>query len=75
MLESRQGYERFRVSGRIQFAATFILASETHKQKNVNGSVAEQLEREVLNRTLSGRVYRVRLGVRERNESHGRKDA
>jgi hydroxymethylglutaryl-CoA lyase len=45
LVPNERGYERFRVSGRIQIAATFISASETHNQKNVNCSIAEQLER------------------------------
>jgi len=40
-----KGYERLRAVGRIEIAGTFISASETHNQKNVNCSIDEQLAR------------------------------
>ncbi len=45
LVPNERGYERLRASDRIQIAATFISASETHNQKNVNCSIDEQLER------------------------------
>jgi hydroxymethylglutaryl-CoA lyase len=45
LVPNPKGYERFRAAGGIQVAAAFISASETHNRKNVNCSVAEQLER------------------------------
>lgn len=45
LVPNPKGYERFRSVGSLQVAAVFLSASETHNQKNVNCSVAEQLER------------------------------
>lgn len=45
LVPNPKGYERFRSSGSIQVAACFLSASESHNQKNVNCSIAEQLER------------------------------
>jgi hypothetical protein len=45
LVPNEQGYARFRSAGGIDMAAVFISASETHNRKNVNCSVAEQLER------------------------------
>ena len=45
LVPNLRGYERLRASGGIEVAACFISASETHNQKNVNASIAEQLER------------------------------
>lgn len=45
LVPNEKGYSRFRKGGSLEIAATFISASETHNQKNVNCSVAEQLER------------------------------
>jgi hydroxymethylglutaryl-CoA lyase len=45
LVPNEQGYARFRSAGSIDMAAVFISASETHNRKNVNCSVAEQLER------------------------------
>jgi hydroxymethylglutaryl-CoA lyase len=45
LVPNPKGYERFRAAGGIQVAACFLSASETHNRKNVNCSVAEQLER------------------------------
>lgn len=46
LVPNERGYERFRAAGGIDIAATFISASETHNRKNVNCSIAEQLERQ-----------------------------
>jgi hydroxymethylglutaryl-CoA lyase len=40
-----RGYERLRAAGGINVAASFVSASESHNRKNLNCSVAEQLER------------------------------
>jgi hydroxymethylglutaryl-CoA lyase len=45
LVPNEQGYARFRSSRTIEMAAVFISASETHNRKNVNCSIAEQLER------------------------------
>ncbi|MDH3211433.1 MAG: hydroxymethylglutaryl-CoA lyase [Myxococcales bacterium] len=45
LVPNERGYARFRAAGGATVAATFISASETHNRKNVNCSVAEQLER------------------------------
>jgi len=45
LVPNEQGYARFRSAGSIDMAAVFISASETHNRKNVNCSIAEQLER------------------------------
>ena len=45
LVPNEKGYERFRAAGELHVAATFMSASETHNQKNVNCSIAEQLER------------------------------
>ncbi len=45
LVPNEQGYERFRAAGRVEVAAAFVSASETHNRKNVNCSVDEQLER------------------------------
>jgi hydroxymethylglutaryl-CoA lyase len=45
LVPNEKGYQRLRVSGRIQLAAVFISSSETHNLKNTNNSIAEQLER------------------------------
>jgi hydroxymethylglutaryl-CoA lyase len=45
LVPNEQGYVRFRSAGRIEMAAVFISASETHNRTNVNCSIAEQLER------------------------------
>ncbi len=45
LVPNLKGYERFAAASAIPVAATFISASETHNQKNVNCSIAEQLER------------------------------
>jgi len=45
LVPNEKGYERFRAAGPVDIAGTFISASETHNQKNVNCSIDEQLER------------------------------
>jgi hydroxymethylglutaryl-CoA lyase len=45
LVPNLRGYERFREAGGIQMAAVFLSASETHNRKNLNCSIAEQLER------------------------------
>jgi len=45
LVPNEKGYARFRTSTALATAATFISASETHNRKNVNCSIAEQLER------------------------------
>jgi len=45
LVPNERGYDRFAESGRLHVAATFISASESHNRKNLNCSVAEQLER------------------------------
>ncbi len=45
LVPNERGYARFRSGGKLAIAATFISASETHNHKNVNCSIADQLER------------------------------
>ncbi|MEE9608359.1 MAG: hydroxymethylglutaryl-CoA lyase [Myxococcota bacterium] len=45
LVPNEAGYDRFRAAGGAQVAAIFVSASETHNRKNVNRSIAEQLER------------------------------
>jgi len=45
LVPNERGYERLRAAGPIDIVGTFVSASETHNQKNVNCSIAEQLER------------------------------
>ncbi len=45
LVPNEQGYARFRAAGGVETAAVFISASETHNRKNLNCSVADQLER------------------------------
>jgi hydroxymethylglutaryl-CoA lyase len=45
LVPNERGYDRFREAGGVQVAAVFISASESHNRKNLNCSVAEQLER------------------------------
>jgi hydroxymethylglutaryl-CoA lyase len=45
LVPNERGYERFRAAGQIDIAGTFVSASETHNQKNVNCSIEEQLVR------------------------------
>jgi hydroxymethylglutaryl-CoA lyase len=45
LVPNERGYDRFREAGGAQVAAVFISASESHNRKNLNCSVAEQLER------------------------------
>jgi hydroxymethylglutaryl-CoA lyase len=45
LVPNEKGYERFRAAGQIDVVGTFISASETHNQKNVNCSIDEHLER------------------------------
>jgi hydroxymethylglutaryl-CoA lyase len=45
LVPNEQGYARFRAAGTIGTAAFFLSASETHTRKNLNCSIAEQLER------------------------------
>jgi len=45
LVPNEQGYARFRAAGGVEMAAVFLSASETHNRKNLNCSIAEQLER------------------------------
>jgi len=45
LVPNERGYGRFREAERIQVAATFMSASESHNQKNLNCSIEEQFER------------------------------
>ena len=45
LVPNERGYRRFRAAGRIQMAATFLSASESHNKKNLNCSIDEQFER------------------------------
>ncbi len=45
LVPNERGYERFRAAEGLAVAAVFVSASETHNRKNLNCSVAEQLER------------------------------
>jgi hydroxymethylglutaryl-CoA lyase len=45
LVPNERGYERFRRAGGATVAAVFLSASETHNRKNLNCSVAEQIER------------------------------
>ncbi len=45
LVPNERGYERFRAADSLDVAAVFLSASETHNRRNVNCSVAEQLER------------------------------
>ncbi|MBW2543418.1 MAG: hydroxymethylglutaryl-CoA lyase [Deltaproteobacteria bacterium] len=45
LVPNEKGYERLRAAGPIDVVGTFVSASETHNQKNVNCSIAEQLAR------------------------------
>jgi hydroxymethylglutaryl-CoA lyase len=45
LVPNEQGYERFRAAGGAHVAAGFVSASETHNRRNVNCSIADQLER------------------------------
>jgi hydroxymethylglutaryl-CoA lyase len=58
LVPNEQGYARFRAGRRIQMAAVFVSASESHTRKNLNCSIAEALERfrPVIERALADRV-------------------
>ncbi len=45
LVPNEKGYERFRAAGGLHVAAAFISASESHNRRNVNCSIAEQLDR------------------------------
>jgi hydroxymethylglutaryl-CoA lyase len=45
LVPNEKGYARFRAAGGVTVAATFVSASESHNRKNLNCSIAEQLER------------------------------
>ncbi len=45
LVPNEKGYQRFRQAGGVQVAAVFLSASETHNRKNLNCSIADQLER------------------------------
>jgi hydroxymethylglutaryl-CoA lyase len=45
LVPNLQGYQRLRGAGSIAVAAVFLSASESHNRKNLNCSIAEQLER------------------------------
>ena len=64
LVPNERGYARFRAAGGVTVAATFVSASETHNRKNLNCSIAEQLERmrPVLERAVADGV-RVRAYV------------
>jgi hydroxymethylglutaryl-CoA lyase len=61
LIPNEQGYARFRSVGSIETAAVFISASESHNRKNLNCSVAEQLERI---RPVAERARADRVGLR-----------
>jgi len=61
LVPNEQGYERFRKAGSIRVAAIFLSASETHNRKNLNCSIAEQLERI---RPVAARVKADGFGLR-----------
>jgi hydroxymethylglutaryl-CoA lyase len=45
LVPNERGYDRFRAAAGAQVAAILVSASETHNRKNLNCSIAEQLER------------------------------
>jgi len=45
LVPNERGYARFRAADGVQVAAVFLSASESHNRKNLNCSIAEQLER------------------------------
>jgi hydroxymethylglutaryl-CoA lyase len=45
LVPNERGYARFREAGGAQVAAVFVSASESHNRRNLNCTVAEQLER------------------------------
>jgi hydroxymethylglutaryl-CoA lyase len=45
LVPNLRGYERFAGAGGLSVAAVFISASESHNRKNLNCSIAEQLDR------------------------------
>ncbi len=45
LVPNARGYDRFRDAGGARVAAAFVSASETHNRKNLNCSIADQLER------------------------------
>jgi hydroxymethylglutaryl-CoA lyase len=45
LVPNERGYDRFRSAGGIEVGAIFVSASESHNRKNLNCSIAEQLER------------------------------
>jgi hydroxymethylglutaryl-CoA lyase len=45
LIPNEKGYERLRAAGLVDIVGTFVSASETHNQKNVNCSIDEQLGR------------------------------
>jgi hydroxymethylglutaryl-CoA lyase len=45
LVPNERGYQRLREAEAIAVAAVFVSASETHNRKNLNCSIAEQLER------------------------------
>jgi hydroxymethylglutaryl-CoA lyase len=45
LVPNERGYDRFRAAGGASVIGLFISASETHNRRNVNCSIAEQLER------------------------------
>lgn len=61
LVPNERGYERMRGAGDTPVAAVFISASETHNRKNLNCSVAEQLDRI---RPVADRVRADGLGLR-----------
>ncbi len=62
LVPNQQGYERLRAAGRgVAVAAVFLSASETHNRKNLNCSIAEQLERI---RPVAQRAVQDGLGLR-----------
>lgn len=45
LVPNERGYQRLRAAGGVAVVATFISASESHNRKNLNCSVADQIER------------------------------
>jgi hydroxymethylglutaryl-CoA lyase len=61
LVPNEQGYARFRAKDRIQVAAVFLSASESHTRKNLNCTIAEALERF---RPVAERARADRVGLR-----------
>jgi hydroxymethylglutaryl-CoA lyase len=61
LVPNERGYQRMRAAGGVPWAAVFLSASETHNRKNLNCSIAEQLERI---RPVVDRAQRDGIGMR-----------